>query len=519
MRKNDLKRLILLAGMAIGMALLGARTVSAQTLMPLYPGPGMTVRFQDLVDNGFHWAYPPGATAFEVLLLPPAASFPQPIRFPASVSPYRIDAAIVSYLRSVLPDGVYQWRVEITSGTGAGTVSDYVTFNLKNQSPLIPTPTPPVKPTPAGNLDGTGKIDAGDIFILSRLWKVFDPSIEMGPDLNRDAVVDGRDLLLYIQRYGQPAPTATPAPPLGVPRHLTFYPNSIVSIAETPILEIRWDRPSYPEGQPFVYDVLILRPDGNSIEATGLAATSYKPFGTLMTLTGKYTVHVRARLTGGGDGNIVSGEFQIVLNRPVTPTPTPVPRHPDLSGDGLAGVLDLSLFARAFGSWQGQEPFCPEADLIGDGKIDQYDLLVYYILYSRRYQQLAAPVWLYADVPVLDPATFCGRVGEDYTRVNFPPNELMLGFSSKLCVLAELYQTVLAFSEVPGAADYRVTVVSETDPGYFRAFYTNGETKLVERFDRFVPGDVLRVQVQAAGADRSVGESSEILRIIVPSQN
>jgi len=34
-----------------------------------------------------------------------------------------------------------------------------------------------------------------------------------------------------------------------------------------------------------------------------------------------------------------------------------------------------------------------------------------------------------------------------------------------------------------------------------------------------VPGDVLRVQVQAAGADRSVGESSEILRIIVPSQN
>lgn len=520
MRKYALNRWIVPAASAACFALLGARTTPAQSLVPLYPPEGATVRFQDLVDFGFQWIAPPGATAFEVLLLPPTPSFPQPIHFPAGASPYRIDEAMASYLRSVLTDGVYQWRVEIMSGEGQGTVSGHVTFTMKNQSPLIPTPTPPgIKPTPAGNLDGTGKIDAGDLFILSRLWNVYDPSIELGPDLNQDSRVDGRDLLLYIQRYGNPAPVATPAPPLGVPRHLSFSPDSIVSIAETPQLEIRWDRPSYPEGQPFLYDVLILRPDGNSIEAHGLPATSYKPFGVLMTLRGIYTVYVRARLAAGGDGNIVSGQFQVVLNKPVTPTPTPVPRNPDLSRDGRAGALDLALFARAFGSRLGQTAFIPEADLIGDGKIDHYDLLVFYILFSQRTQRLSAPVWLYADVPVLDPNNYCGKVGEDYTRVYFPPTELTFGISSKRCALAELFGSVLAFSEIPGAADYFVTVRSETDPGYLREFNTNGETKLVEKFDRFIPGDVLRVQVQAAGEGLRLGDSSDTLRLIIPSQN
>ncbi|MFB3788393.1 MAG: hypothetical protein ACE15F_18695 [bacterium] len=517
MRKYALNRWIIPAASAACFALLGARSTPAQSLVLLYPPEGATVRFQDLVDFGFQWTAPPGATAFEVLLLPPTPSFPQPIHFPAGASPYRIDEAMASYLRSVLTDGVYQWRVEIMSGEGQGTVSGHVTFTMKYQSPLIPTPTPPgIKPTPAGNLDGTGKIDAGDLFILSRLWKVYDPSIELGPDLNRDSLVDGRDLLLYIQRYGNPAPVATPAPPLGVPRHLSFSPDSIVSIAETPQLEIRWDRPSYPEGQPFLYDVLILRPDGNSIEANGLAATSYKPFGALMTLRGIYTVYVRARLAAGGDGNIVSGQFQVVLNKPVTPTPTPVPRNPDLSRDGRAGVLDLALFARAFGSRLGQIAFVPEADLIGDEKIDQYDLLLFYILYARREQQLPAPVWLYADVPVLDPDTCQGT---EKMRVAFPPNEITFGFSSKRCVLAELFGTVLAFSEIPGAADYFVTVRSETDPGYLLTFYTDGETKLVEKIVRFVPGDVLRVQVQAAGDSLRLGDSSDTLRLIIPSQN
>ncbi len=518
MRRIALKRWIIPSMAAVHFVLLGAGAAPAQSLLPLYPSPGSTIRFQDLVDFGFQWAAPPGATAFEVLLVPPSTSFPQPIRFPAGASPYRIDEAMASYLRSLLTDGMYQWRVSITGGENVGTVSDYVTFNMKNQSPLIPTPTPPgIKPTPAGNLDGTGKIDAGDLFILSRLWKVYDPSVELGPDLNQDSRVDGRDLLLYIQRYGQPAPTATPAPPLGVPRNLSFSPDPIVSIAETPQLEIRWDRPSYPEGQPFVYDVLILRPDGNSIEATGLAATVYKPFSAIITLTGKYTVHVRARLAAGGDGNIVTSQFQVVLNKPSTPTPTPVPRNPDLSRDGQAGTLDLALFSRAFGSRLGQAAFVPEADFIGNGKIDHYDLLLFYILFSQRGQQLGAPVWLYADVPVLDPVS-CQGTGR-WQRVAFPPNEITFGLSSKRCVLAELYGTVLVFSEVPGAADYFVTVRSETDPGYLLTFYSNGETELVEKIVRFVPGDVLRVQVQAAGEGLRLGDTSETLRLIIPSQN
>jgi len=429
----------------------------AQELVPLFPAEGESIRFSQLVEEGFQWAAPDGAVAFKIRMSGPDPVLSN-IHLPTTASPLKLESVLESYFK---PSTNYHWLVEITDGAGAGTVSTTISFAITDQTDLIPTPTP----------------------------------------------------------IGGPSTDPTPVPAVGLPRNLSFSPNDMPGFFADNFY-ILWDPPTAPSGVAFLYDILIQHEYATyQDEKRGLEVTSFSY--KTATLEGIYYVYLRARVEGVGTSEIVTGQFQ-VKNQATLPTPTPVPQSPDISANQVADVLDVAMFAKSYKRRDGQVGFNPRADLFTDGIVDAKDLILFFSLYRKRESGVDAPQWLSVEIPVL--GADYQPTGDEPIVVKLPPNEVHFGYASNSHALAELYRSIITFSEMSGVSQYYVTVRSELDSNYLLSFYTE-KTSLFNDTEnnqyviiRLVPGDTLVFHVQAVGENLELRESSEALRLIIPSQ-
>ncbi len=484
---------------------------SSQNLIPVFPASGDMITFSDLVTRGFEWTAEPAVDNFQVRIFGPDAFLSQ-VPFPSTSSPLKLQ----QYLKMYFPEGSqFEWQLERvdTNGTILET-SIQVAFTIVSQLNLIPSPTPLVWPAPSGDLDGSARIDARDLFILASSWITSDGSLRSGV-LNQDSVINRDDLILYQERFGKPGDPAPVSAPIGIPRNLQFSPYSQVTIAETPTLVISWSVPSYPQKSGIVYDMLIIPPYGTNIEVQGIASTSYQPFDGMMTRTGIYQVYLQARLDGVGVSDIATGQFEIVYARSATPTPTPVPQTSDISGDSSTDLLDIYNLLDTFYTYKGHVNFNSLADLFTDNQIDRMDLLRFYQYYTNRLRILAAPQWTIAEVPIVEKVQL--NPPENYQNVDLvSPYQITLGMSGTNNPLAELYYMRIHFSSVEGAADYSVKYYAEDAPQTSFVVRTAGKTYL-ENIILLRIGITILVEVQAIGEGQLVGEKSEILRVIIPA--
>ncbi len=486
----------------------------SQELTAVFPQPNDTVQFLDLVQRGFEFQFPEGATKFRIriqgppslVLLPPLQATSSPYHLPQNFAP-------------LFENGSYQWQVEITEGTGIGAFTEWTPFSIGVVVNLRPSPTPLHPEPPFGDLDNSDQVDVQDILIFSNEWGKQTDEPYQPMDLNQDQLIDSQDLLLYLERFGQPVPTPTPTPPIGKPENIFYEPGQSVHMSQSNLLVIRWSPPSYPEEGQFLYDILIAPPYGtDEIIGTNLQTTSFSPFETITTRTGLYRVYLQAKDMEGRKSNIVSSSFELGFTQTITtPTPTPKPLDPDLFQDNQMNSLDLMMFANSFGIRNTQPNFVMNADFVPDGYIGLNDLLVFRELLLARSDVLSAPIWLYADVPILQMDGFVPvEVGRQ--QIDFPPNEILIGQTNPQLKYAELNGSTFHFTPVEGAVDYQVTVESEIYGDSFqifpgREFTTKGET--VFQIVRTQP-DRLVVQVRAIDENSKLGDISEILRIIIP---
>lgn len=499
-----------LMGMILWMPL-ASLSASAQSIVPVFPANGGTIGFQDLVIRGFEWTGPPDAVKYQIRLIGPDPFLSQ-VPFPAEESPLKIQSIMERYF----PDGAdFQWRIEqVAEDESVVATSDWASFKISNQTSLIPTPTPVVWPTPSGDLDGSARVDTHDLFILAAFWIKSDGSLRAA-DLNQDSTIDRNDLLIYRERFGKPGDPPPPAAPVGIPSNLRFSPGAQVTIAETPTLEIQWDVPAYPQSHGFVYDMLIIPPYGSNIEYKGIAALSLKPFQTMMTRTGIYTVYLQARLDNVGASDITSGQFEIVYYKAATPTPTTVVQTANISGDNRTNALDVASFLQAFNTYKGHVKFNTLADLHTDEKIDRQDLLLFQQYYKERNQNVTLlPKWLKAEIPVIEEPML--GVPEQYTSVDLlPPYELKLGESNPKNALAQALYLRLYFSPVDGAIDYFVSMYYQ-NRDVRMDFFTGGSTSFTEKLIPLGHDEIIQIEVQAAGEGLLLGNKSDTLRVIIP---
>ncbi|RJP19495.1 MAG: hypothetical protein C4527_26665 [Candidatus Omnitrophota bacterium] len=432
-----------------------------QELMAVYPSAGATVQFSDLTTRGFEFQYPEGAISFLILI--DGTSFPVFPALKANSSPFLLPQNFSPYFKN----GPYQWQVTITEGEGKDMITEWTPFTIGSVVNLRPTPTP----TPAQTVP---------------------PSADVTP---------------------------TPTPSIGMPSDIFYEPAQSLHMSQSNLLTIRWSPPSFPAGTTFLYDIMILPPYGSDeIIGLDLQTESYKPFSAVTTRTGIYTVYLRAKDALGRLGNIVISSFEIGFSQPIIqPTSTPKPLDPDLLRDNKIDVLDVLAFAKSFGMRKGQPDYDANADFNADDKIDVNDLLIFQALFLNRQQTLAAPIWLYADVPVFQMDEF-QPVETGRTQVHFPPNAIQFGQSDPRFKYAELYGTQFFFSLVEGAGNYQVNIRSELYGSNFqvtpgRQFTTNGLNSF--QIVRTEP-DILLIQVRAVGDNSQLGASSESLRIVIP---
>ncbi len=492
--------------------LLAGSLCSAQEFITIYPAEGETIRFQNLVDQGFQWQAPPGAGTFQVRLFGPDPFLSQ-VPFESEASPLKLDAILGRYFSE---GSEFQWRVEEVDQDGnIVNTSNQSGFKISNQTTIIPTPTPRVWPTPPGDIDGSSKVDARDLFILSSAWVNPDGNLRAG-DLNQDSIINWKDLLIYNQRYGDPAPTPTPAPPIGMPQNVQITPKEKVTTSETPSLTIKWSAPLYPPEGQILYDILILPPYGDNIEFNGTTETIYQPFAKgITTRTGPYKVFIRARIDGVGESNIAVGAFEIVLYIPDPPTPTPVPQTPDISSNSVTDVLDVALFTKAFGTYKVHVQFNSLADLHTDEKIDRLDLLLFQQYYAERHQTISAPQWIKAEIPVIT-GPVLEAPSEFITVELHEPYDLNMGISGDQNGLVEALYTKLYFSAVDGAIDYFVTMDYQKR-GIHLEFFTGGAAYFDQKMIPIGHDEIISIVVQAAGEGLQLGENSQTLNVIIPA--
>ncbi len=489
-----------------------------QELIPVFPSANATIQFSSLMTRGFEWGSPAGAQAFLIRIRGPIDNLiiQQQLQtgLQAISSPYTLPANFQLYFAN----GAYEWQVEIASGEGAGTQSDWIPFTIGAGVNIRPTPTPINPVPPSGDLDGSLKIDSRDIFLFSHFWK-FPMGDAVSPlDLNVDGHIDKSDILIYFDRFGQTVSESSMLPAVGVPRDIRYEPAQVIHMSQSGELVIHWSPPAYPSDTSFLYDVLILTPySGNEILGIDLVTESFKPF-DFMTENGDYTVYIRAKDASGRAGNIISSSFTLGYTQPIaTSTPTPRPQNADLSGDNSVDSMDLMSFADFFGNSSRDQNYNAQPDFLPDGIIDINDLLIFNAIFSRRSQLLKAPVWQYADVPVLEMVGFTPEeVGR--TQVDFPPNEMYFGQNNPSLKFAEFNKSIIYFSEVEGAVDYQVKIRSEIYGDSFqiypgREFYTDG-SNFIEDMARTEP-DILQIQVRAVGENSRLGTASETLRVII----
>lgn len=489
-----------------------ASLAGAQELTPVFPVDGSAIRFQELTIRGFDWTGPADAVKYQIRLFGPDPFLSQ-VPFETEKPPLKIQSIMERYFT----DGSdFQWQIEqLDSANNVIRTSSLASFKISNQTTLIPTPTPAVWPTPSGDIDGSARVDSRDLFILASFWIKSDGSLRAA-DLNQDSQIDRNDLLIYRERYGKPGDPPPAQAPIGVPRNLRFSPDSLVTIAETPTMEIQWNAPAYPQSEGFVYDMLIVPPYGSNIEYESIATTSIKPFQTMMTRIGIYTVYLRARLDGVGAGEIASAKFTIAYSKPTTPTPTPVPQSANISGDSQTNALDVGSFLQTFNTYKGHMNFNSLADLHTDDKIDRQDLLLFQQYYQGRTQSAVdSPQWLKAEIPVIEEPMI--GVPSVYTAVDLlPPYELKLGSSNVKIALAEALYLRLYFKPVAGAVDYFVSVYYKNHDVRLD-FFTGGQTSFTEKLIPLGYDELISIEVQAAGEGLQLGQKSEPLWIVIPS--
>ncbi|MBN2329508.1 MAG: hypothetical protein JXR73_20370 [Candidatus Omnitrophica bacterium] len=487
--------------------ILAASSASAQEILHVYPAPGDSVLLQDLIEHGFEWQAPEGAQKFRLYII--GGDIPPNFKVDVETTTY---TQIFEQYSFWFKEGqTYTWTIAVLDASNNPTLfSDGAVFQIISDVSLIPTPTPLAQPTPSGDIDGSAFVDHQDMFILSSFWMKTDGSMPAG-DLNQDSIINQNDLLVFHDRFGKPGDPPAPVSPIGKPRSLNYSPHAQVTISETPTFEIQWSAPAYPQAGGFVYDILIIRPDGYKIESKGIASTSYKPFKSIITLTGLYSVYLQARLDGVGSSDIVSGQFEIVLFRQAQATPTPVPQTADISGDDEISALDAAVFAKTYNTYKGHVSFNSLADLQTDERIDRNDLLLFQSYYAKRERNLAPPTWISADIPVI-----VNGIPQEYNSVELiTPYELQLGQTDPKLGLAESYYARLTFSAVPGAIDYYITVHYEKRERNLD-FFTGGQTTFTEKLIPMGHDEVIAIEVQAAGEGLQLGEKSEALRVIIP---
>lgn len=504
--KRNIKLLVIILG-TMGWLTGAASSGLAQQLSPVFPPNGATIKFQDLVTRGFEWTAPPAAKRFQIRLFGPDPFLSQ-VPFESTSSPIKVQ----SYLERYFPEGaVFQWHVEIVDeNKNILQTSEQFEFTISNITTLIPTPTPVVWPTPSGDIDGSAKVDARDLFILASSWIKSDGSLRPA-DLNRDSVIDRKDLLFYMDRFGKPGDPPPPMAPVGIPRDVRFSPDFQVTIAETPQLEILWSIPAYPQTGGIVYDILIVPPYGSNMEYRGIETNSLKPFQGMTTRIGPYMVFIQARLNGVGLSDIASGQFEIVYFKTPQPTPTPVPQTANISGDKQINALDVASFLLTFNTYKGHVKFNSAADLYTDAKIDRKDLLLFQQYYKDRERGLSAPVWKTAEVPVI-----VAGIPESYNLVELlPPYELPVGQTNAKLGMAEAFFTRFSFSPVSGAIDYFVSIHYVNNNNRLD-FFTGGETAFTEKLIPLGADEIIEIDVWAAGDGLQLGEKSETLRVLIP---
>ena len=514
-----MKKNVFAIGAICCFVLLSGLLCSAQEFATVYPTDGATIRFQDLTSQGFQWQAPPDAGPFGVRLFAPHPFiFLSSVLFESESSPWILDATQGLHLGSYFTEGSeFQWRVEeIDQDGNTISTSNQSGFKVSNQTTMIPSPTPQVWPTPPGDIDGSSKVDARDLFILSSAWVNANGNLRAG-DLNQDSMINWKDLLIYNERYGDPAPTPTPAPPIGIPQNVLIIPNEVVTMSEVPDLTIQWSPPQYPHNGQILYDLLIAPPNkGQYLEFNGLTETIYKPFSSYDTRFNEpFNVFIRARVNGMGESNIAVSSFTIIQNALDTPTPTPVPQTPDISSNSVTDILDVALFTKAFGTYKAHVQFNSLADLHTDEKIDRLDLLLFQQYYAKRGQTITAPQWLKADIPVID-GPVLEPPSEFITYELNEPYKLSMGVSGNQNGLVEALYTRLHFSPVDGSIDYFVTMDYQ-NRGIHLEFFTGGATYFEQKMIPMGHNEIISIMVQAAGEGLQLGEKSETLHVIIPA--
>ena len=306
------------------------KPVEAQ-LQPIFPAEGSTVTFAQLVSQGFSWHGVQEATQYRVEVV--YYGFQN-----IPLGPYFTSTTFITLEDSqqrFYEPGNYAWQVTITAVAEGvdpsliGVASNLINFQIPEGSCIIPTPTPfPAEPV-----------------------------------------------------------EATPVPSeVGLPQNLRVLPSDIIPAGQVGELRFEWDPPATPEDAPFTYDLNIILPGSvNRFEECGIIGTSYQPEVTL-TVTGTYTVLLRAQVDGMGVGPIVQKTFQVQFGGELpTPTPTPLPTSPDLSGDDVINAIDVYIFSSAFGSRRNQDfSYLSKADYNGDGIVNHQDMVFFISKYQAR---------------------------------------------------------------------------------------------------------------------------------------
>ncbi len=485
-----------------------------QTITPIFPANGSTVSFSQLGTEGFQWSSSMGNVPMTLFIS--STSFPPnlpTLKVEDVVSPYPItfNQSVQVYLKT----GTVTWWVREPN---SGIESARLNFNIADSTlDLKPSPTPQVQPTPSGDIDTSLRIDAGDLLLLATHWGRETNSFSSGMDLNQDSKISQDDVIAYIKRYGQPAPEPTPTPPVGQPFNIRFEPGERVSFADSPDFTIRWNKPTYPEGTDFVYDLMVEYPSHvnvNDIVEEGLTETSFQPFPNGLTLEGDFNVYLRARIPQTGNSTIATSKFSVVLSTP--PTPTPVPSNADLSQDQVINEHDVAMFDLAFGSEDGDDNFNPSADYHTDGVIDAHDLILFFAFYNNRTDTLPKPLWLSADVPTMESQGFGGCTETSRETIFFTSVDSRVINYENPCAIAELNDTNLTFSAITDAVDYEVKIQSATTPSMFIQNRTDGAITIPIRWTLSLFQEELNVTVRAVFRDGRLGENSDPLVLTLP---
>lgn len=386
----------------------------AQTLSPIFPAEGVAISANELITKGFEWTAPSGATAFSlvieksgilpqtigpfstretrlqltqeqrnaigdgryfwrvtitegegagtaspwftmIIMLPgqhliptatptPVVPTPTPWPGPGRINALDLFSFASAWRQTSAEPGGNSFDLTGDNSVNAGDLSLFI--RRYGQVQPSPTPTPP-----SADWSGSGRIDSQDLFVFSSAWKRSEVDSSVTPfDLNRDGVIDEKDLLLFNAQFGRAVPAPSPTPSVGVPRNLSFTPGANVQVNQLSVFRIHWDAPAFPIEAAFRYEILVYSLAGYRNYIDDITENSIVPFPSGYAPEGNYSVFLRAQADGVGDSAIAVGSFSVERSQGgITPTPRPsidpelpAPRWVEVSVDpeNISGFKD-----------------------------------------------------------------------------------------------------------------------------------------------------------------------------------